>query len=87
MEGNWFGWLVGSTYFSVGEHSEVADKAKEPQRLILNFDSMEVKKEFERITLLGAGVIKEPYEMQGMWIGNCSDPTEADKSFKAQMYL
>ncbi len=49
QDGSWSGWQVGSTFFSVGEHSEVKGKAKEPQRIILNFETKEVKKEFERI--------------------------------------
>ena len=74
-EGGWFGWSVGSSFFSIGEHSEVKDKAKEPQRVIYNFETKEVKEEFERIkNIKGAEVIKEPYEMQGMWIATIADP-------------
>ncbi len=73
-EGNWSGWQVGDCFFNIGEHSEVKGKAKEPQRLILNFAIKEVKEEFERIKALGATVIKEPYEMQGMWIATFADP-------------
>lgn len=85
-EGNWSGWQVGSSFFSVGEHSEVKDKAKEPQRLILNLETKEVRKEFERIKALGATIIKEPYQMSaegeilpeadenGMWIATFADP-------------
>ncbi len=73
-EGNWSGWLVGSCFFNIGEHSEVKSKAKEPQRLIVNFETKEVKKEFARIERLGAKVIKAPYEMGGMWIATFADP-------------
>ena len=73
-EGNWSGWQDGKTFFSVGEHSEVKGKAKEPQRVIFNFETKEVKEEFERIKKAGATVIKEPYEMQGMWIATFADP-------------
>ncbi|SRR5258708_15503215 len=73
-EGGWYGWSVGSSFFSVGEHSEVKGKSKEPQRLMFNFETKEVKEEFERIKGLGAEVIKEPYEMGGMWIATLADP-------------
>lgn len=74
QDGNWSGWLVGKCFFSIGEHSEVKDKAQEPQRVIYNFETKEVKEEFERIKNLGAKVIKEPYEMGGMWIATFADP-------------
>ena len=75
QEGTWYGWQMGDTYFNIGEHSEVKGKAKEPQRLILNFETSEVKEEFERIKAIeGAKVIKEPYEMEGMWIATFADP-------------
>ena len=34
----------------------------------------EVQKEFDRIKSLGAIVIKEPYDMGGMWIATLADP-------------
>lgn len=73
-EGKWFGWSVGSSYLSVGEHSDISGKSKEPQRVMFNFETTEVKEEFERIKMAGATVIKEPYEMQGMWIATFADP-------------
>ncbi len=73
-EGGWWGWQVGKTFFSVGEHSEVKGAAKEPQRLMFNFETTEVKAEFERIKVAGAKVIAEPYEMGGAWIATLADP-------------
>lgn len=77
-DGGWYGWQVGSCFFNVGEHSEVKGKAKEPQRVILNFETDEVKEEFERIKKIdGIKVIKAPYEMEGMeglWIATLADP-------------
>lgn len=74
VDGSFYGWSVGSCFFSVGEHSEVKGSAKEPQRMILNFETAEVKEEFARIKAVGATVIKEPYEMQGAWIATFADP-------------
>lgn len=73
-DGDWAGWQVGSCFFNIGEHSEVKGKAKEPQRIILNLETDDVKEEFERIKKIGATVIKEPYEMQGAWIATFADP-------------
>ena len=75
QDGSWYGFSAGSTYLSIGEHSEVKGSAKEPARLMLNFESQEVKEEFERISKIdGVKVIKEPYEMQGAWIATLADP-------------
>ncbi len=74
-EGEWAGWQVGSSFFSVGEHSEMSGKAKDPGRVMFNLETKQVKEEFERIKAIhGAVVIKEPYEMQGMWIATIADP-------------
>src|SRR5258708_2977111 len=77
-DGDWHGWSVGATYFSIGAHSEVKGQAKEPQRLIFNFETKEVKQEFERITKIeGVKVIKEPYnpdESSEMLIATLADP-------------
>lgn len=70
----WYGWQAGGCFLNIGEHSEVKGKAKEPQRVIINFDTKEVKKEFERIKKSGARVVKEPYEMGGGWIATLADP-------------
>lgn len=73
-EGGWYGWKVGTTYLTFGEHSDVKGKAKEPQRVILNFETEKVKEEFERIRDLGAEVVQELYEMEGGWIATFADP-------------
>jgi predicted enzyme related to lactoylglutathione lyase len=73
-EAGWNGWQLGSTYLYVGEHSEVKGKAKEPQRIFFNLETSQVREEFIRIKGVGAEVIKEPYEMEGMWICTFADP-------------
>lgn len=73
-EGGWSGWMVGSAFFSVGEHSEMGGKSKDKGRVMFNFETTEVKEEFERIKGLGATVVAEPYEMQGAWIATLADP-------------
>lgn len=74
VEGGFFGWKVGDTFFSIGEHSEVDGPSKDPSRFILNFETQQVQQEFDRIKNIGAKVVKEPYEMGGAWIATLADP-------------
>jgi predicted enzyme related to lactoylglutathione lyase len=73
-ENGFFGWQVGSAYLSVLEHSEMGGSTKDPGRVMLNFETSEVKEEFERIRAAGAAVIREPYEMGGGWVATLADP-------------
>lgn len=74
-DGNWYGWQVGSAFLTVGEHSEVKGKAKEPQRIIINLETKDVDEEFKRIKEIdGAIIIKEPYDMAGGLIATFTDP-------------
>ncbi|MDD5468603.1 MAG: VOC family protein [Anaerolineales bacterium] len=69
-----WGWQAGAAYFAVLDHSEMSGPAKDPGRILFNFETSQVQAEFERITALGATVIKAPYEMQGGWIATLADP-------------
>ena len=73
-ENGFYGWQVGSAFISVLEHSEMGGKAKDPGRVMFNFETAQVKEEFERMKAAGAVVIKEPYDMQGGWIATLADP-------------
>ena len=74
-DGDWHGWQVRKTHFTIGEHSKAKGKSKDPIRVIMNFETTEVKEEFERIKRIkGAKVVKEPYEMGGSWIATFADP-------------
>lgn len=73
----YFGWLVGKTFITFGVHDKVKDKNKNPERIIINFETENVRKEFERIKSLGAKVISEPYDAGGgMFIATFADPDE-----------
>jgi predicted enzyme related to lactoylglutathione lyase len=48
--------------------------AKDPGRIMLNFETAQVKEEFERIKALGAVVIAEPYAIGEGWIATLADP-------------
>jgi predicted enzyme related to lactoylglutathione lyase len=73
-ESGFFGWQAGAAYLSVLDHSEMVGRTKDPGRIMFNFETPQVKEEFERIKALGGMVIKEPYEMGGGWIATLADP-------------
>jgi predicted enzyme related to lactoylglutathione lyase len=74
MEG-YFGWVVGKCFISFGPHDNVKSKSKEPERIMFNFETEDVKAEFERISGLGAEVVAKPYTMgQDSWIATFADP-------------
>jgi predicted enzyme related to lactoylglutathione lyase len=78
VEGQWFGFAVGSCFLSIGFHDKVKGKAVNPERIILNFETTEVKEEFARMKAAGATVILEPYQMgpegNQAWIATLADP-------------
>ena len=74
QENGFWGWQAGNSYISVLEHSEMGGNAKDPGRVMFNFETPQVKEEFERIKALGGTVIKGPYEMGGGWIATLADP-------------
>lgn len=75
-EGGMYGWQMGTLNFSIGLHSEVKGKSKQPERVIFNLETEDVQGEFDRIKEF-ATVIKEPYTMEG-WenfpIATLADP-------------
>ena len=73
-ENGFYGWQVGNVNFSILDHSEMGGKTKDPGRVMFNFETSQVKEEFERVKAAGATVIREPYEMGGGWIATLADP-------------
>ena len=69
-----FGWQVGNGYLGILEHSEMGGNAKDPGRVMLNFETPQVQEEFERIKTLGGKVIRPPYQMGEGWIATLADP-------------
>ena len=47
---------------------------KAPGRVMINFETTQVKEEFERVKALGAVVIRAPYEIAGGWVATLADP-------------
>jgi predicted enzyme related to lactoylglutathione lyase len=73
-EHGFYGWQAGSTYFSVLAHSEMEGNAKEPGRILLNFETPHVQDEFDRIKALGGTVISAPHAMGDGWLATLADP-------------
>ena len=72
-EMGFYGWDACG-YFAVLEHSEMGGKTKDPGRVMMNFETAQVKEEFERIKALGAVVIREPYQIGEEWLATLADP-------------
>ncbi len=73
-DNGFYGWQFGNLYFSVLEHSEMVGKSKDPGRVLINFETTQVKEEFERIKALGAAVVRAPYQMGNGWLATLADP-------------
>ena len=73
--GDFHVWQGPSCQVRISDHSEIAAQAKEPGRILLNFDTPGVKEEFERLKALGVTIIREPYVMEGgYWVATLADP-------------
>lgn len=76
-DGGYTGWMIGTGFLTVGPHTEVKGKSKEPGRVIWNIETPDVKSEFEKIKATGATVVAEPYspgEPAGFLIATFADP-------------
>lgn len=73
-ENGFYGWQVGNTYLGILDHSEMGGSTKDPGRIMLNFETPQVKEEFERIKALGGMVVRAPYQMGSGWIATLADP-------------
>ena len=73
-ENGFWGWKVGSVYLAILNHSEMGGNAKDPGRVMINFETSQVNEEFERIKAGGATVIHEPYSMGEGRIATLADP-------------
>jgi len=76
MEG-YYGFNAGKTFLTFGPHDKVKGKNQYPDRMMYNFETRDVKGEFERIKGFGAKVVAEPYKMgedADGWIATFADP-------------
>ncbi len=78
QDGNWCGWQIGGTHLTLGEHDQMGGKAKDPGRTMFNFETSDVRGEFDRIKdVAGLEIVKEPYnpgEASEMLIATLADP-------------
>ena len=74
QENGFWGWQVGNVFMGILAHSEMGGSSKEPGRVMINFETPQVKEEFERIKALGGKVVKEPYDMGSGLIATLADP-------------
>lgn len=49
----------------INDHSEVKDKSKEPQRVIINFEVDDIEKEVERIKKEDVKLVQDTYHIEG----------------------
>lgn len=73
-DNGFWGWQVGNTYLGILDHSEMHGKTKDPGRIMINFETSQVKDEFERIKKLGGIEIRAPYQLDEGWIATLADP-------------
>ena len=76
-DGGYHGFQVGTGFLTIGPHDQVSGMSRNPERILLNFETADVRSEFERIKGLGATVVAEPYqpgEAPGGWIATFADP-------------
>lgn len=77
-EDGYSGFLVGAGFFGIGFHDKVHGKAKDADRVLFNFETDDVKGEYERVSKVeGITVVKEPYSMgdgDQYWIATLADP-------------
>lgn len=76
-QGGFQSFMAGDGALTVGPHDKVKGKNKEPGRILVFFETSDVKGEFERIKGLGAKVVAEPYnpdEASEMQLATFEDP-------------
>ena len=77
QEEEYTGFEVGACALVIGPHSKVHGQSKNPERILFNFETSDVKSEFERMKGLGAKVVAEPYSMgdeRDILVATLADP-------------
>ena len=71
------GFMVGAAFFSLGYHDKIQGESKDPDRILFNFETVDVKGEFERVSKIeDVKTVKEPYSMgeaSKFWIATLAD--------------
>ena len=67
----------GNTKFSIGQHSKISGKTKDPYRVMLNFDVSDIKTFCHQLTGKGVSFIRKPErEHWGGFVATFNDPDE-----------
>jgi len=75
------GFQLGDGYVTIGPHSKVKGKSKNPERMMFNLTTDEVEEEFARIKKLGAKVVQEPYHPEEDSKGTIATFADIDGNF------
>jgi len=65
-ENGFYGWQIGTTFMGVLEHSEMNGRSKDPGRVMINFETSQVKEEFERIKAQAAWSSRRPMKWEAV---------------------
>lgn len=78
MPGDWYGWDIDGGHLFFGPHSEVKDKAIEPQRVMIAIETTNVADSFAKLIAAGASEIAKPYNpdesSKDFWQATVADP-------------
>lgn len=77
VEGGYYGFMAGKGFITFGPHDKVKGKNANPERVMFNLETKDVKGEFDRIKKIGAAVVAKPYnpsEEPKMMIATFADP-------------
>ncbi|HUD44759.1 MAG TPA: VOC family protein [Patescibacteria group bacterium] len=75
--GGYSAFQAGDALLIIGPHDKIHGKSTQPERIIINFVTEDIEKDFDRIKGLGAKEIAAPYQMgenADMQIATLSDP-------------
>lgn len=65
----------GGLRFSIGSHDQVSGQARDPYRVMVNFDVAGIHKVHRRLAAKGVEFIREPeQEHWGGWVASLKDP-------------
>ncbi len=66
---------LGGLRLSIGEHSDVTGRTREPHRVMVNLETDDIKGDFERLHSQGVRFIRTPErEHWGGWVATFEDP-------------
>lgn len=74
--GEFVGFKVGGGFLVIGPHEKVRGKNTNPERIIFNLETDDVKSEYERLVSSGVKSVQAPYqptEDSQMWIATLED--------------